>query len=418
MSGINDRLKNIKTEDPNLDVDDIDEVDDIDDFDEVDDFDDIKYTDESVSEEETSPEVESVDNAEASVAVSNEDIDVAATQEVNIPKKQSNAPAKRHVSRADILKQKADSIPDDDEEKKRIKQEQVRQSIRDMKMKQKKERRGRLIFLGIMTAIFTIAVIYGVLFFIMHTTSDKDEYRQKGIEAFNSGDYEGAQANFDKALAEKQWFTTDLDNDIKMYKAACFIRTSQFDEASAIYKDLYAKHIDNYSGEELSSLISLTDSLSRIMDGSTEVDLTYIQNEIDKGNKSLYIYLGAYYLNKGDKDAMADAYDKYLDSYGMNTYIAYQMSTYYLSKNNLADAESYISRGLTCDDKSYVDLVRFNEVVLCEKNLDYQGAFEKMEVLLNDYPENEKFQKEYDFLYTRVNYDSTPVHTEGDAEEE
>ena len=63
----------------------------------------------------------------------------------------------------------------------------------------------------------------------------------------------------------------------------------------------------------------------------------------------------------------------------------------------------------------------FNELSIAIWNKPFfdeiiEFATRKAESLVNKYPNEESYQKEYDFLYSRVNIDSNAVHTEGDAD--
>ena len=52
----------------------------------------------------------------------------------------------------------------------------------------------------------------------------------------------------------------------------------------------------------------------------------------------------------------------------------------------------------------------YNSIVLSEQKLDYETALEKATELIEEYPNNETYQKEYDFLYSRINVNTEPVH--------
>ena len=214
-----------------------------------------------------------------------------------------------------------------------------------------------------------------------------------------------------KSLEEQQWFSDKMDVDTSLYLGAAYIRSGKYNEAVEAYDNL-RENYSGYDSKQIEGFISLAYALQGVKDKNVnEQNLDSLKKELEDGNKSVSIYLGACYELSGDYEEMLKYYNIYTEEYGMNTYIAFQLSSYYLDKNELENAEQYINQGMSCDDDLFIDRVRFNNVILSEKNIDYQGALDKMQSLLNDYPDNETFKKEYDILYSRVNIDTNPVHT-------
>lgn len=103
---------------------------------------------------------------------------------------------------------------------------------------------------------------------------DIHELRAEAIEAFDSGDYAGAERLFDEAL-EAQWGrVSDLQTDILRYRAECELQQGKFDEARTTYEALLNVDSDEEGQgfyedilEELGSLDALSTMVSDIEAG-------------------------------------------------------------------------------------------------------------------------------------------------------
>ena len=120
--------------------------------------------------------------------------------------------------------------------------------------------------------------------------------------------------------------------------------------------------------------------------------------------KNMNLFSQTYIIS--DNKKMLESYEIYLKDNQLNSYLAYQISTYYLETGEIELAKAYIDSGLNADDE-YRDKLLFNDVVYYEKILDFNSALGNAQALKEAYPDVEEYQKEYDFLYTRVNIDTT-----------
>ncbi len=279
-------------------------------------------------------------------------------------------------------------------------------------------RHQRNVHLAVFCAVFTIIMILGTAFIIVHSISDKEKLREKGIEAFKGGSYNEAVNDFKASLELKQWFSERMDNDTNLYLAAAYMRSGEYQSAYNIYNELI---LDNkataLSKDALNQLAELAAALDNIKNGDISEDtVNKLNTELERGNKSTYLFLGLCYQKMEKYDEMIDAFNNYSDNYGINTYISYQMSSYYLNIGDVDNAVTMINKGMTCGDDLYKDKVMFNDIVVSEIKLDYSTALDKASKLIKEYPENETYQKEYDFLYSRINMNEEPVHTKTDDE--
>ncbi len=274
----------------------------------------------------------------------------------------------------------------------KVEEKRIKKSIQDRKEREKQIKKKRNLRLALLCSFFSIIVILGASFIIIHSISDKEELRDNGIAAFNEGKYDEAISDFTASLEQDQWFSDKMDDDTRLYLAAAYMRTDSYDE-----------------------MISLANALNDTKTGNiSENNYNKLIDEYNRGNKSIALYLGSYYEQKQDYENMETYYKDYISNFGVNTYIAYQLSTYYLAKDDLDSAIDMVNKGLESYEDLYKDMVLYNDIVISERQHDYETALSKAEKLINDYPNNETYKKEYDFLYSRVNINTEPVHTEGD----
>ena len=301
-----------------------------------------------------------------------------------------------------------------------IEKRRIERDIRAKRARMRAARRRRNIRVFFCITIFSIIAIIATIIIVAHSVSDKTEHRDKGIKAFNNGSYEEALKEFSISINTEQLFSSKMDFDSNLYIAACHMRTGDYGEASKCYKNM----IDEYSSssatidkEEIVGMQLLADALDQSSRGDISTNtIDQLKKEYEAGNKSISIYLGTCYQQMANYEEMIKYYDIYTEEYGLNTYIAYQLSAYYLDTGDTETATSIVNKGMNADDDLYMDKLLYNDIIITERNHDYVSALNKAKSLTDNYPNDETYKKEYDFLYSRVNIDTNPVHTEGDAD--
>ena len=298
-----------------------------------------------------------------------------------------------------------------------IEEKRIRKSIKEQKAKGRDKKKKRNIQLAIICSIFSIVVILGAAYIIVHSISKKESYRKEGITAYKEGNYVDALTKFDASLNETQWFSTKMDQDTRFYIAACYMRTDSYDKALDTYRSLKDDKQTVISKDKLEEYINLSSSLNEVKNGNiNDSFIATLEQEYNRGNTSIALFLGSCYQKQEKYDEMVNYYNIYIDKYGMNTYLAYQLSTYYLNNDNLDAAIPIINQGLSAEDDLYLDKVKYNDCIVSEKQMDYEGALSKVQALVQQYPNDETYKREYDFLNSRININPEPVHTEGDAD--
>ncbi len=270
-------------------------------------------------------------------------------------------------------------------------------------------------------ALITIAVIFALYFIYQKCNSNKKQYRDEGIIALKSQNYEVALADFQKSLDEDQWFTEKMDIDTRMYIGLCYMRLEQYQAASDTYKGLLAEKDADVDTALVGALLETAESsliLTAVSDGKT----TALQQEtIDMlkqyagEDPQLNLYLASAHIRNEQYEEACGALEEYLKHFEVNTYVAYELSASYLRSGNTAAATEMIDKGLQAADGIYTDLLQYNRVIVLETEGKYEEAFSLIEKLYKEYPDNEDMKREYTFLDSRVHPDTVPVNPDSDA---
>lgn len=271
----------------------------------------------------------------------------------------------------------------------------------------KKERMKKIAITGL---IISVISIIATIIVIINCTSYKEELREQGIAEFNSGNYEKAEQLLQESIDEKQWFSKSMDIDSKVYIAESTLKRGDYTKALTLYNELL--NSNEYSNKEfLKDRIEFADAMDTFINQKDYSSAAAkLEKLIEKGDSSLNIYLGACYANNGDGDKMQAAFDNYINDYGMNTYVASQLASYYVGIGDDAKASEYIQQGVYSGDDKYMYLLEYNKAVILERQKNYAEAYKIISELHLAYPDNIDFEKEYDFLNSRVNIDETPVN--------
>lgn len=263
--------------------------------------------------------------------------------------------------------------------------------------KERKRINYPLILAVLIVCCIAVAVIAYALSALM---SQKNELYDKGVSQYEAGSYEAAITSFTEALAEEQLFSTKKDLNIKMYLADSYMKSAQYTQASDMYGELAEA---KYSGANVEDLRDLAVALEDFSNGNYGGALDVLLEQADT-YPELYMYIGTCYAVTDDTEKMFESYEKYVASFGFNSYVYAMYASYNLNKSepDMESAIAYIQNGLDCDDTVYRKELLMLEVSYYEKNVDYETAYEIAGQLVSEYPDYEAGQKEYTFLSTRV----------------
>ena len=240
-----------------------------------------------------------------------------------------------------------------------IENRRLQRELRAKRARAREARRRRNIRVFFLCTIFSIIVIISSIVVIAHSISDKKEHRDKGIKAFNESSYEEALKEFNISINTEQWFSSKMDYDTELYIAACYMRQGEYAEASKQYKKLtdeYSSSKTSLDRDTIMGMMFLADALEQANTGDiSDATISQLKKEYEAGNVSMSIFLGTSYQQMGNYEEMVNYYTVYADKFGINTYIAYQLSAYYLDIGDIETATDYVNKGMNAEDDLYLD---------------------------------------------------------------
>lgn len=119
------------------------------------------------------------------------------------------------------------------------------------------------------------------------------------------------------------------------------------------------------------------------------------------GEEGVVLYLGKTYEALGDMNYAASLYKTYLEKNAEDVEIYNQLGLCQIKSADYEGALSTFDKGLSVENNSIRQSLRYNEIVAYEYMANFKKATVLMESYLNDYPDDTKAQREYDFLKTR-----------------
>ncbi|HKM04844.1 MAG TPA: tetratricopeptide repeat protein [Lachnospiraceae bacterium] len=218
---------------------------------------------------------------------------------------------------------------------------------------------------------------------------EKDAYYLRGAVELESGDYEKAIADFDKAI--------ELDRN-----------------NCSTYIDIYICLEQNgYEEKGKEYLETIMDSESKATSDFDKGRICYYLGDyknaciyFDLANKAVNneetaLFLGKAYEASGDINFAASIYNSFLINHLQSAAIYNQLG---LCKMKLKDYEAALvafQTAMAIKDNSIVQTLKYNEIVAYEFLEDYKKATVLMESYLSTYPDDAAAKREYEFLQTR-----------------
>ena len=189
----------------------------------------------------------------------------------------------------------------------------------------------------------------------------KSECRANALLYFKEEDYQKSIAYLEEAMDQVSIFGNEMDVDISCYLAESYYQLGNYEKAVDIYDDLISS-----DGKE-SRFYLLKAEAYEAMDKNEEA-VSVLQKGWEKTKESTFL-------------------DKICDSY--------------MKTDQYEQALLYAQKGVDAQNDQSASFL-FKEVVIYEKCQDYQSAYEKASEYVNLYPDDEKGQKELEFLTTRI----------------
>ena len=223
---------------------------------------------------------------------------------------------------------------------------------------------------------------------LIEEDGDAQAYFLRGSGKLNSGDTEGAAEDFAGALRQENSYEMYM----KIYRAYAAVNR----EADGADYPEQALSLEPAGGEDYYLQAQVYDYLGDY--AKAEEALT---KAVQEGCQEALPMLGKLYLETGDLSGARRLYQDFLES-GERPAAAYNgLALCDIQQEEYESALDNIRQGIACQDTEVMRDLLFNEIVVYEKQLDFQTAKEKMQEYLKQYPKDEEALRENEFLQSR-----------------
>lgn len=200
--------------------------------------------------------------------------------------------------------------------------------------------------------------------FMGYQASEKGKQTEIYEEAavfFNEADYKKAIQYFEEAREHDNLFTGDLKDEISYYQAEAYMNLGQTEEAIDIYNHFIGKN--------------------------PREEMNYALKGYCLTSSKMY-------------EEAAICYQSAYEATGKGEFLV-RLCNLYLSMEDYESATEVIGKADQVKEDDAVKELKFLEIVIYEKQLEYGKAYEAAEDYCENYPEDEKGKKERDFLESR-----------------
>lgn len=291
---------------------------------------------------------------------------------------------------------------------------------------------------------------------------NQEAYRQLGINKLEEGSYEEAEEAFQKALDQSPGVVSDVEIDLCYYKAtaqynsgdtkgalttcealidydkkdakAYFLRgciyqkeedkknaMKDYKKALELNKEGYEMYVSIYENlknagwdEEADKILdqALKLKAEKPEDYRERGHIYLLQEDYENAQKELdrainqkdvkaLLYMAQVYDAQGNSKQADALYESYISQNKSDVSALVMLGDMQMEAENYSQALEFYEQALKAKNPPNEQQIRRNEIIACEKMLDFAAAKEKMEAYLESYPEDEEAQREYVFLQTR-----------------
>jgi tetratricopeptide (TPR) repeat protein len=296
---------------------------------------------------------------------------------------------------------------------------------------------------------------------LLNKEDAQQAYRGMGLAYMGMSQYDKAAESLERALTYSDSKLDQIDYDINYYLATAYYKQGELDKARNVYEAIVDMRPKEKTAYYLKGVVELeqgnTDAAKADFDKAVEIDAQdydmrinifcscaengqqelgqeYLQAVLDGEDENLssynrgrmYYYLGDYENARSnletakDEDATADCVRLLGQTYEQLGDYNYAASVYSNYLNETPDAQMYnqlglcelrignydtaleaFQSGIAIEENQIMQILKFNEIVAYEYLGEFDQATILMESYLATYPDDEKAQREYEFLQTR-----------------
>ena len=263
----------------------------------------------------------------------------------------------------------------------------------------KKTRKISKIKKSIVSALFLSGMLL-LLTGCSHVTSEMKESRENGIALMESGDYEGAVAEFD-SLIDQTTRVTSFEIDVLKYRGEAEFMLGDYGAAAYTYDTLVK--VDKPRAEYYYlGAVSLANSgdaegAENRLESGTKAD----EKHAAAGYAEAMEALGAAYMTAGDETKADEIYQTLVEEGFSSTEVYNRWMMAAMKKGDYEEALQHGEAGLALSDDRAKKEIAFNQAVCYEYLGQYEKALELFRSYEEQYGQDEKAGHEIAFLVTR-----------------
>lgn len=246
----------------------------------------------------------------------------------------------------------------------------------------------------------------------------------KALAQFKSGDIEGAIETY-SGLAdydEKNWEVYYLRGSVYLqdgqeelclqdYDRAVSLNGEDFELYAHIYENLAAADHAEKGQEYLESALKLKASSAEDYAGLGYVYFLKedyanaeknLQKAVDEKYDKALLELGQVYAAEGKTEEAKAAFESYMEKYPEDASALNQLGEIALASEDYESAAVYFEKALDAAEKNDRQNIQRNLVMAYERTGAFDEALSAAKDYVSEFPNDEKMQKEYEFLQTRV----------------
>ncbi len=218
--------------------------------------------------------------------------------------------------------------------------------------------------------------------------NETDAWFFKGCTALKLNDYEGARADFDKAIELEP---KNFDQIIEIYSA--------FSEEG--YIDVGKEMLQNAIDQSGNAMSDYDKGRFYYFLGNYEEAKKALDSVNKDEDPQIVLYLGKSYEETGDYSYAISVYQSYLEKDKSQVQLFNQMGLCQMKMENYDEALAAFQAGMQVEGNDMMQTLKFNEIVAYEYKHDFQSAAALMSEYLKSYPDDQVAKREYEFLKTR-----------------
>lgn len=252
------------------------------------------------------------------------------------------------------------------------------------------------------------------------------ELRSQGMQQALQGDYEAAVASYDEALGLADMRAGALELDIASYKASALYHTGELEKAidtctavldlkksAEMYltRGLLYREAENVeaANADFASAIKMTSQKDQIMLGRLSYYMEdyikakeYLEAASEAGNPEGDYWQAELYWQMGNTDYAITLYQSYLERGDVQHQSAYaKVASWQMEQGDYDGALSTLEEGIAKGEGESLKELLADEIAVYERKSDFATAKLKIESYLEKYPDDEKAEREYEFLKSR-----------------